>query len=470
MRRLFAAAATAALVAGTVTALSLPAAAGPPAPDPEPSADQLTAMWRDLGLTPTEAKRRNAAIVPAATTQAVLRDRLGTRFGGAWMADDGVTPVVGVTDPSAAAEVSAVGARPVVVARGVDRLDRVKAALDARASSVPSPVPVGVHGWHVDVRTNTVVVTAHPSAVAEAAAFADGYGTAVRVRTSAAAPRPHMFRNIRGGEALYDRAGGRCSIGFAVIGGYVTAGHCGDVGEYLDGYNHETQGLVRGSSFPGDDYAWVETTVQWIPQGVVYNWGPSYQGVTAVEGSVEAPVGAPVCRSGSTTGWRCGTVLALNLTVNYGGGIIVTGLTETSACSDLGDSGGSFLAGGQAQGVLSGGAGDCTTGGTSVFQPVNEILTRYGLTLITTATPLALHDLSCVVEQGGRLPEYRCTITYNGGAPPYTHTWQFNNGTPYQAGATVAGVCRSAGGYTVRVTVRDAWNRSMVVTTGFGCP
>jgi hypothetical protein len=43
----------------------------------------------------------------------------------------------------------------------------------------------------------------------------------------------------------------------------------------------------------------------------------------------------------------------------------------------------SLLAGNQAQGVTSGGSGNCSSGGTTFFQPVNEILNRYSLTLRT---------------------------------------------------------------------------------------
>ncbi len=53
-------------------------------------------------------------------------------------------------------------------------------------------------------------------------------------------------------------------------------------------------------------------------------------------------------------------------------------------CAEPGDSGGSLLAGNQAQGVTSGGSGDCTSGGTTYFQPVNEILQTYGLRLLTS--------------------------------------------------------------------------------------
>ncbi|MGW4626571.1 trypsin-like serine protease, partial [Streptomyces rubiginosohelvolus] len=48
-----------------------------------------------------------------------------------------------------------------------------------------------------------------------------------------------------------------------------------------------------------------------------------------------------------------------------------------------GDSGGSFISGDQAQGVTSGGWGNCTSGGETWYQPINEILNRYGLRLHT---------------------------------------------------------------------------------------
>lgn len=110
-----------------------------------------------------------------------------------------------------------------------------------------------------------------------------------------------------------------------------------------------------------------------------------YSGSTTVRvaGSSESAVGASICRSGSTTGWRCGTVQAKNQTVRYPQGA-VTGMTRTNACAEPGDSGGSWLSGTQAQGVTSGGSGNCSSGGTTYFQPVNEILSAYGLRLVTS--------------------------------------------------------------------------------------
>jgi streptogrisin C len=74
--------------------------------------------------------------------------------------------------------------------------------------------------------------------------------------------------------------------------------------------------------------------------------------------------------------------VARNETVNYVEGA-VAGLTRTTACGGPGDSGGPFLAGGQAQGILSGGLGNCLLGGVTFFQPLNPVLRAYQLRLFT---------------------------------------------------------------------------------------
>ena len=85
-------------------------------------------------------------------------------------------------------------------------------------------------------------------------------------------------------------------------------------------------------------------------------------------------------RSGSTTGVRSGWVTALNATVNYAEGS-VSGLIRTTVCAEPGDSGGSLFAGTTALGLTSGGSGNCSSGGTTYFQPVTEALSRYGVSV-----------------------------------------------------------------------------------------
>jgi streptogrisin C len=373
-RRLTSAAAATVLAAGVVAALSQPAAAAPDSSAASP--EMFAAMQRDLGLTADQARARIAADNRAAKAESTLRGTLGARFGGAWLAA-GDQVVVAVTDPAAADTVRANGAVPQLVARSEASLDAVKDTLDRSAGAAPA----GVTGWYVDVAGNTVVVQAAPDAVAVAGAFVAATGAdAAAVRVVASTESPRTLYDVRGGDAYYIGSG-RCSVGFSVVGGFVTAGHCGRTGAATTGYNRVAQGTFRGSSFPGNDYAWVQTNANWTPRGVVnrYSGGQT----VAVRGSTEAAVGASICRSGSTTGWRCGTVQAKNQTVRYPQGT-VTGLTRTNACAEPGDSGGSWLSGNQAQGVTSGGSGNCRTGGTTFFQPVNEILSAYNLRLVTS--------------------------------------------------------------------------------------
>jgi len=120
-------------------------------------------------------------------------------------------------------------------------------------------------------------------------------------------------------------------------------------------------------------------------------------------------------------------VLAKNATVNYPQGT-VTGLTRTNVCAEPGDSGGSWLSGSQAQGVTSGGSGNCTSGGIIYFQPVNEILSVYGLTLVTSGGPTPPPP----PPPGPPPPP----------PPPGGTTWQ-----PYTAYAVGARVTYSGAGY-----------------------
>lgn len=62
----------------------------------------------------------------------------------------------------------------------------------------------------------------------------------------------------------------------------------------------------------------------------------------------------------------------------------MSGLTRTNICTQPGDSGGAMFAGSQAQGITSGGTiGGCSQFGfQSFFQPADEALSVYGLTLL----------------------------------------------------------------------------------------
>lgn len=389
LRRRACAAVTAAVAVGALALAGLTgvASAGP-ADTAVPAADRLSpglaeAMRRDLGLDAGEAGARIAAEYRAAAVAAALEKSLGADFAGARLSGSAAVLTVATTDRADVARITAAGARAEVVGHSLDRLEAAKAALDEVALR---KAPKGVPSWYVDVRTNRLVVNAARTEAADALLAASGVPRDL-VRVDRSAEQPRAYADLRGGDAYYMNGSGRCSIGFPVRrgtqNGFVTAGHCGTPGVTTSGVNQQAQGSFQGSTFPGRDYAWVATNANWTPRALVNGYG---NGDVTVTGSTQALAGSSVCRSGSTTGWHCGTIQQHGSSVTYPEGTI-TGVTRTSVCAEPGDSGGSFISGSQAQGVTSGGSGNCSQGGTTYYQPVNPALAAYGLTLVTSGTP-----------------------------------------------------------------------------------
>ncbi|MFE9608446.1 alpha-lytic protease prodomain-containing protein [Streptomyces sp. NPDC006012] len=358
--------------AATTAAAALRTAEAPPA--------LIHAMQRDLGLDQDQAERRLVNEAEAGATAGRLRAALGADFAGAWVrGPESAALTVATTDAADVPAIEARGADAVVVSHALTALDAAKARLDrvaAQRATTDTPA------WYVDVRTNSLVVQAVRPAAGRALLAAAGVnGSLAQVVKSAERPRP--LYDLRGGDAYYINGNTRCSIGFPVTRGtqqgFASAGHCGQAGSSTTGANQVAQGTFQASIFPGNDMSWVATNSNWTAT-------PNVNGSSAqVAGSTVATVGSSVCRSGSTTGWHCGTVQQLNTSVTYQEGT-VSGVTRTSVCAEPGDSGGSFISGSQAQGVTSGGSGDCTSGGTTYFQPINPILQSYGLTLKTTTS------------------------------------------------------------------------------------
>jgi hypothetical protein len=333
-------------------------------------------MQQDLGLTRAEATTRLKAETAARTVERAARRAAGASYGGSWFDAERGGLTVAVSDSSRSPAVEATGARAVVVRHSERQLDATMDRLDALGA------PSGVSSWHVDPKSSSVVVSLvaaqHDDNDVQAFVSRARKAGPVTVRETRQAPRTFAAGTV-GGDPYYT-GNVRCSIGFSVYGGFVTAGHCGQAGAGVSGWDRSYIGNFQGSSFPDNDYAWVNVGSGWWTVPVVLGWGTVSDQL--VRGSGEAPVGASICRSGSTSHWHCGTVLAKNETVNYSQGAVHQ-MTKTSVCAEPGDSGGSFISGDQAQGVTSGGWGNCSSGGETWYQPVNEILSRYGLRLHT---------------------------------------------------------------------------------------
>lgn len=342
-------------------------------------------LQRHEGLDGREARERVAAQDEQSATAQRLEDRLGARAAGSYIDQGSGDLVITVTDPAAVRQVRAAGA----VARQVEHSG---AALEKARRTVESHARDGagqVTSWYTDVDSNTVVVTVPQGPRdADTRAFLQRARAAGPVTVVEQAGQVRTQANLYGGQQI-EFSGFVCSVGFNAFDSagrpvFTTAGHCAE-GNQSFTRNGTYLGQTRGWSFPGNDYAYSSVdTSRWTIQGAV----DRYDGYgVRVTGSSNAAVGTIVCKSGRTTGWTCGRVKAKNVTVNYAEGAVY-GLTQASACTEGGDSGGAWLAGGLAQGITSGGSsidGRCLQNfgreNIAYFQPIGEVLSRYNLAL-----------------------------------------------------------------------------------------
>ncbi|MFI6508828.1 S1 family peptidase [Streptosporangium sp. NPDC050855] len=363
-----------------------PAAAAVSAVKPPPG--MLEAIEQDLNMSREEAETRLINENRLLAVAARLRERLGVRFGGAWLRTKTAhTLVVATTSAADIPQIIVEGAQAEVVPRSLAQLVAIRKKLDAALP--PDPLISSVR--YVDVKRNKVIVLAPtPQRVEIFVQKAGVNRAAVTVLPSVEVPLPLSAPayELVGGAAYYVGPVNRCSVGFSVLKGtrpgFVSAGHCGRQGDVTTGFNRVAQGVFQASTFPGSDHAWITVNESWRTIPAVDSGAGSTVPVSGARPAVE---GASVCQSGSTTDWQCGRLQQLSASVTYPGGV-VSELTRTSICAEPGDSGGPIISIDQAQGVTSGGSGDCASGGTTYFQPIAAILTAYGLTLKTTEDDL----------------------------------------------------------------------------------
>lgn len=190
---------------------------------------------------------------------------------------------------------------------------------------------------------------------------------------------------VRGGDTLYS-TGGRCTVGFNARSGAtfyaLVSGRCAQGAQtwYADAALTVVVGVTAGVSFPGNDYASIRYTNTAVAYPGEVSLGAG-AGTRDITNAAHPVVGQSVCHVGRTSGYRCGTVQAVNVTVNHGGGNIVYGLFRSTVCAEPGDTGGPAFSGGTALGIIVGSSGNCSSGGVTYYQPVVEPLSAYGLSV-----------------------------------------------------------------------------------------
>jgi streptogrisin C len=311
-----------------------------------------------------------------------LESELGSDSGvvGSYYDESGEL-IVAVSDLSTAALVRRIGAIPRLVKFTLEQLNAVQGQLNRLAVTSSAGK---VRSWYVDPVSGTVVVSV-PRGVHDSItdrflsrALANGERVTLRQVSGTVRPTADDF-SLRGGVQVDKNTGYVCSLGFNARTRkgnriFLTAGHCTS-GKPSFSRNGYVLGNTSTSSFPGHDYGSVGVIEGWDQQGYVEGWG---NGNVAVKGIADATVGSTLCKSGKSTGWTCGRIVARNVTVNYGNNRVVRGLFQHTACVESGDSGGANMTGNYAQGITSGAAlidGQC--------------LEKYGQTNESYAQPIA---------------------------------------------------------------------------------
>jgi hypothetical protein len=329
----------------------------------------------------TIAKKTTGSPLVAET----LESELGSDSGvvGSYYDESGKL-VVAVSDLSTAELVRQIGAIPRLVKYTLQQLNAVENQLNELSATSSAGK---VRSWYVDPISGTVIVSvpkdAHDSITDRFLSRAEANGDRVTVRRVAGTVRPTADDfSLRGGVQVNKNTGYVCSLGFNARTRkgnriFLTAGHC-TAGKPSFSRNGYVLGNTSTSSFPGNDFGSVGVIEGWDQQGYVEGWGA---GNVAVKGIADPTVGSTLCKSGKTTGWTCGRIVARNVTVNYGNNRVVRGLFQHTACVEAGDSGGANMTGNDAQGITSGAAlidGQCLekTGQTneSYAQPIAEVL------------------------------------------------------------------------------------------------
>ncbi|ARF64417.1 MULTISPECIES: S1 family peptidase [Streptomyces] len=394
-RKFCLAAAGVVLSASAVLSTQTMAQAQDAASTPRYQPEMVQALASSLGVSEKAAVERLDRQDAQQATLAGLQKRGIAGDGAFFDASGDLTVNAGDTAEAAAIEKAGLEAR--VPARGQAELDRIKAELDRAAAD---KTPSGVVAWAVDLPSDTVTVKVNNERGAAAKAFiakAARHGAAVKIERgqekleAKAAIYP-------GSKMTFNNTSQWCSVGYGARDSagrqyLVTAGHCVtntlryDGAAFAQGYKTRyalgTRSVDMGILTINSGHS-ITTSVG--------TWGNSNP--VAVRGGSRASSGAAICKSGATTGWTCGTIGSYNNTVTYvdlngGPDTVVSGLATSSVCVEGGDSGGAYISGNQAQGMTSGGPTNqkCTGGvnsrGSSYFQPLDDALRYYGLTLNT---------------------------------------------------------------------------------------
>lgn len=344
-------------------------------------AELVDALARDLAISPDEYLAQAALGQRLAEFSQDARARFQEAFAGTWI-EDGVGVVAladGADRAQAEASASAAGFTVRPVAQSEQNLQSQIDRFDSWLATQPPVIADLVRGIALDVVHNRLVVRADTQGSLQLPDFLPN----IQILPSPSPLEPNPIipgqltpsipgDAVHGGDAFAAVGAGvglRCSLGFNATDGAgnpvnVTAGHCdpnrpaAGTGSASKAYELTPNGAgallgtFTKSVLDRYDYAIIRADASASHR--FRNNGVRVPGAAPlpITGTADPVVGAPVCKSGLTTGFSCGRVLSVGQDVQVGARTIVGGFS-TSICALQGDSGGTIVTGTSALGISS---------------------------------------------------------------------------------------------------------------------
>ncbi|MFB7876843.1 S1 family peptidase [Nocardia sp. NPDC056064] len=365
-----------------------PAAADPDAPlqlaaDALP-AEMVTALARDLGMTPVEYLDRAARAQQLRQYATDFRAANPDTFAGAWLTPEGKA-VVAVTDAETGKLAAADGYQTQLAPISANGLEGALVQLSQWIASLPREISEPISSVAIDTLNSQLVLnvantpTGHllnlPTLIATIkVVLSPGGGGPVERRpmggdTYITATKDLHDTSLRGVDV--------CSFGFnatddAGAALNISAGHCnpnidngGSAPVYVpnvrDIPNSPEVGSFAHSVLGGPaalDYSVIRLNERAVNAGMDQPRVRGAEGTTlTITGTAEPVTGAPVCKTGQSSTFTCGFVSADHVETQL---FTAEGVSKTirgfanSACTLGGDSGGAIVSGTLALGITSG--------------------------------------------------------------------------------------------------------------------
>ena len=370
------------LLAPTVALAHAEPAPAAPSTAVELPPELVAAIQRDLGLTAEQYLTKADAGQQLVEFANSLREQYPDVFAGAWLDPSG-NPLIGLADgagkDAARKAAEELGYQVKDLPRSERTLgDQLNKARDW-VSTLPAPLAGLIGATGVDVINNHLVMQVSDTATGLGLQLPD-FLKAVNIITvpdlGSVGPQPIDAPGgvaSQGGDsyAAEGPAGAfRCSLGFNGTNGAgqvvnISAGHCDPSRGTAGTPNASVAFDMRGPGVFGDRFGtFARSNVDGHDFSVIRiddNAANRFRnnlvrvpgaGPVPIDGTADPVVGAPVCKSGLTTGFSCGTINGINLTVNVGARTLTHGFSS-NICALQGDSGGTMITGRRALGISS---------------------------------------------------------------------------------------------------------------------